>query len=143
MMRILNICVLGLLLLAAGYVYEIKYESTLRAERVAKLRSDIRRQRDSIAALRAEWAQLENPARLQGLVRRHLPLGPAQPQQFDALDRLPERPPQIVKPPSEDTIAKMIENPDGKAPDTTMQALTGDTSDPLSTGSVPPETPAR
>jgi hypothetical protein len=112
-MRFLHFCVLALLLFAAGYVYEIKFESTLRAERVAKMRSDVRRERDAIAALRAEWAQLDNPARLQGLVRRHLPLGPMQATQADALDRLPERPPQIVMPPVEDEIAKMIENPDG------------------------------
>src|SRR5215213_670782 len=98
-MRLLNLCVLVLLVLAAAYVYEVKFESTLRAERVAKMRADVRRERDAIAALRAEWAQLENPARIQALVRRHLPLGPVDTAQFDSLDRLPERPPQIVQPP--------------------------------------------
>ncbi len=65
-MRLLNICVLVLLVAAAAYVYEIKFESTLRAERVAKMRGDVQRERDAIAALRAEWATLENPARIQG-----------------------------------------------------------------------------
>jgi hypothetical protein len=115
-MRLLNICVLAMLVFAAAYVYEIKFESTLRAERVAKMRGDIRRERDAVAALRAEWATLENPARIQGLVRRHLPLGPTQPVQFDSLDRLPERPPQIVQPPPDDAIASMIENPDDSPP---------------------------
>ena len=113
-MRILNLCVLALLFFAAAYVYEIKFESTLRSERVAKMRSDVRRERDAIAALRAEWAQLENPARIQGLARRHLKLRPTEPTQFDSLDRLPERPPQIVQPPVEDAIAAMIENPDSE-----------------------------
>ena len=141
-MRLLNFCVLVLLLLAAGYVYEIKYESTLRAERVAKMRSDVRRERDAIAALRAEWAQLENPARLQGLVRRHLTLGPSQSHQFDSLDRLPERPPRIVQPVVEDTIATMIENPDGKLPDDIpQQAQTAEPPDDAPTGSVPIEGP--
>jgi cell division protein FtsL len=121
-MRLLNFCVLMLLIFAAAYVYEIKFESTLRAERVAKMRHDVRRERDAIAALRAEWAQLENPARIQGLARRHLKLRPAEPAQYDSLDRLPERPPQIVQPPPQDTIASMIENPDneptGSVPDT-------------------------
>ena len=115
-MRLLNICVLAMLVFAAAYVYEIKFESTLRAERVAKMRGDLRRERDAIAALRAEWTQLENPARIQGLVLRHLKLGPIQPTQFDALDQLPERPPQIVKPPLDDAIASMIENPDSEGP---------------------------
>ena len=52
------------------------------------MRGDIRRERDAIAALRAEWATLDNPARIQGLVRRHLPLRPTEPTQFDSLDRL-------------------------------------------------------
>ena len=111
-MRLLNLLVLVLLLLAAGYVYEIKFESTLRAERVAKMRGDIQRERDAIAALRAEWTTLENPARIQGLARRHLQLKPADATQYDALDRLPERPPQVVQPPLVDAIANKIEDSD-------------------------------
>jgi hypothetical protein len=111
-MRILNLCVVILLICAAAYVYEIKFESTLRAERVAKMRGDIQRERDGIAALRAEWATLENPARVQGLASRHLPLRPADSHQFDSLDRLPERALSIVQPEPEDSIAKLIENTD-------------------------------
>ena len=123
-MRFLNICVLALLIFATAYVYEIKFESTLRAERVAKMRNDVRRERDAIAALRAEWAQLENPARIQGLVRRHLPLRPMDASQFDSLDRLPERAPQIVQPPADDAIAGMIENEDS-GPTGSVPAQTG------------------
>jgi hypothetical protein len=105
-MRLLNLCVVGLLVVAAAYVYEIKFESTLRAERIAKMRSDAQRERDAIAALRAEWATLENPARLQGLARRHLQLRPADATQYDSLDRLPERPPVIVQPAPKDAMAR-------------------------------------
>ena len=111
-MRLLNFCALVLLVLAAAYVYEIKFESTLRAERIAKMRGDVQRERDAIAALRAEWTTLENPARIQGLARRHLHLRPADATQYDALDRLPERPPSIVQPPPADAIAETIENMD-------------------------------
>ena len=111
-MRILNLCVVVLLVVAAAYVYEIKFESTLRAERVAKMRADLRRERDAIAALRAEWATLDNPARIQGLVRRHLTLRPADAVQYDSFDRLPERPPAAMQPEAADAIARMIENPD-------------------------------
>ena len=109
-MRFLNLCVLALLVAAAAYVYEIKFESTLRGERVAKMRGDIQRERDAIAALRAEWSTLENPARIQGLARRHLRLRPPDSAQFDSLDRLPERPPSIVQPPAADAIADKIED---------------------------------
>jgi cell division protein FtsL len=43
MMRVLNICVIGALVLAAADVYKIKFESTRQAQRVAKLRLEIRR----------------------------------------------------------------------------------------------------
>jgi hypothetical protein len=76
------------------------------------MRADVRRERDAIAALRAEWATLENPARIQGLVRRHLPLRPAEATQYDTLDQLPERAAEIVQPAPEDMTATMLENPD-------------------------------
>jgi len=111
-MRILNLCVIILLVVAAAYVYEIKFESTLRAERVAKMRTDVRRERDAIAALRAEWATLDNPARIQGLTRRHLTLRPPDATQFDHLGGLPERAPTIVQPPPPDAVATKAENAD-------------------------------
>ena len=109
-MRLLNFFVLILLVAAAAYVYEIKFESTMRAERVAKMRGDVQREREAIAALRAEWTALENPARIQGLARRHLQLRPADATQYDALDRLPERTPSIVQPPQSSAVAQMIED---------------------------------
>ena len=116
--RVLNICVIGALVLAAAYVYDIKYQSTLRAERVAKLRHEIRRERDAIASLRAEWARLGNPHRIQVLAQRHLALKPFQTSQMDNIDNLPMRPPQIVQPQSEDPIGAMIED-DGSLTATT------------------------
>ena len=60
-MRLLNILVIGALILAASFVYKIKFDSTLQAERVAKLRGELRRERSAIATLRAEWARLDTP----------------------------------------------------------------------------------
>jgi cell division protein FtsL len=109
MLRLLHVVVFAALVLAAVDVYKIKYEATLQSERVAKLRAEVRREHEAIAALRAEWTQLDNPERLQLLARRHLPLNPADTTQFDSLDRLPERPPQIVPPDSDDPIRAIIE----------------------------------
>ena len=61
------------------------------------MRGDVRRERDAIAALRAEWATLDNPARIQGLARRHLSCSRSRRTQFDSLDRLPERPPVVPR----------------------------------------------
>jgi cell division protein FtsL len=112
MMRLINICVIVALVLAAADVYKIKFESTSQAQRVAKLRMEIRREHDAIAALRAEWAKLDSPARIQDLARRHLALKPAEARQIDRLDNLPERPPDLVPPDEPDPIGIMIAKPE-------------------------------
>jgi hypothetical protein len=107
-MRLVNILVIAALILAASFVYKIKFDSTLQAERVAKLRSELRRERNAIAVLRAEWARLDTPGRIQGLADRHLALQPVKSAQFDKLERLPEKPPAADPPVGKDPIGAML-----------------------------------
>ena len=109
-MRLLNILVIGALIVAASYVYKIKFDSTLQAERVAKLRGELRNERNAIAVLRAEWAKLDTPGRIQGLADRHLSLRRIERTQFDSLDRLPERPSPSA--PNSDPIGAMLAPPE-------------------------------
>jgi hypothetical protein len=128
-MRFIHLLVIGALVFAAAYVYRIKMESTSRTERVLRLNTEIREQRDAIAVLRAEWAKLDAPLRLQGLAERHLALKPLVAIQYDSLKNLPERPPNFAKPGTPDPIGAMIETIDAAA-------------DPASvTGSVPAPAP--
>ena len=108
--RLLHIVVLAALVLAAADVYKIKYESTLQAERVAKLR--------------AEWAKLDRPDRIQELAQRHLTLKPLETRQVDTLDRLPQRPIDLVPPGTADPIGAVIETL------ADPEALTGSVPDP-------------
>lgn len=124
-MRIIHFLVIGVLVFAAAYVYRIKMELTSRTERVLRLNAEIREQREAIAALRAEWAKLDAPQRLQGLAERHLPLKPLIAAQYDQLKNLPERPPNFARPGSRDPIGAMLETIDAAADATTV------------TGSVP------
>src|ERR1700736_1953834 len=113
MIRFLNICVIVALVVAAAYVYRIKFESTRKAEQVARLRLDIRREHDAMAELRAEWSKLDSPVRIQELAQRHLTLRMIDSRQFDQLDHLPERPPDPVPPPdSADPIGNLLESRD-------------------------------
>jgi cell division protein FtsL len=112
MTRLLNICVIAVLVAAAAYVYKIKFESTREAQRLAKLRLEISREHDAIAALRAEWAKLDNPARIQALALRHLSIRPLDPKQYNTLDRLPARAPDLVPQDADDPIAFLIEKPE-------------------------------
>ena len=109
LLRLLHIVVLVGLVLAAADVYKIKYESTLQAEKVAKLRAEVRREQDEIAKLRAEWAKLDRPDRIQELARRHLTLKAVEATQYDKLDRLPDRPVDIVPPGTADPIGALVE----------------------------------
>jgi len=110
--RLLNICVIAALVAAAAYVYKIKFESTRAAERLVQVRTEIRRENDVIAALRAEYSKLDNPARIQELAKRHLKLQAIEPRQFDRLDRLPQRPPDLVPADSDDPIGFLIDKPE-------------------------------
>jgi hypothetical protein len=125
-MRILHLLVIGVMVFAAAYVYRIKMESTDRTERVLRLHAQIREQRDAIAVLRAEWARLDAPLRLQGLAERHLALKPLSATQYDSLKNLPERPPNFARPGEADPIGSMLQTIDAGADATTV------------TGSVPP-----
>lgn len=109
MLRLLHMVVLAALFLAAADVYKIKYESTLQAEKVARLRGEIRREQDTIANLRAEWSKLDRPDRIQELAKRHLTLKAADIVNYDPLDRLPERPIPIVPPGIADPLGALIE----------------------------------
>jgi hypothetical protein len=91
---------------------------------VQRLNAEIREQRDAIAVLRAEWARLDAPLRLQGLSERHLALKPITAQQYDLLKNLPERPPSFTREP--DPIGSMLN----------IIEATGDAT--VVTGSVPP-----
>lgn len=108
--RFLNLIVIGALVMAAAYVYRIKFDSTVQAERLAKLRTEVRRERDTIASLRAEWGELDNPARIEALAKRFLKLKEIVPTQFGTLDHLPDQPPDYMRPGAKDPIGGMIEN---------------------------------
>src|ERR1700680_5098934 len=111
-MRVIHLLVVGVLVFAAAYVYRIKMGSTVRTERVLRLHAEIREQRDAIAVLRAEWARLDAPLRLQGLAERHLALKPLNATQYDSLKNLPERPPSLVRP--GDPIGSLLPNIDAR-----------------------------
>jgi len=108
-MRLLHLIVVAALVTAAAWVYKIKFESARQAERVATLGTDLRRERDAVASLRAEWSRLDNPARIQGLAVRHLSLKAIEATQFDTLDHLPERSVPATASETYDPIGTMID----------------------------------
>lgn len=71
MNRFINFCLLGVMIVAAIAVYDMKHRVETASINVARLESDIQMEREAIALLKAEWSHLTQPARLQQLIERY------------------------------------------------------------------------
>ena len=87
-MRLLIKLALPLLaLLLFGTIYVIKVE-TWQLKREAKaLERQIEIQKRAITELRAEWAYLTRPERIEKLAREHLKMRPPKPEQIIVLEK--------------------------------------------------------
>src|SRR5688572_9834805 len=91
-LRIIHVLSLLILIGSAVAVYKVKFDTTYEAQRIAKLRNEIRQERDRMALLRAEWMRLSSPQRIQDLASRHLVMKPLQVARISDLSGLPEKP---------------------------------------------------
>lgn len=92
MIRLLNlVAVLGLIG-SAIYAYSIKYDTLYQAGQVSKAQIQLKKERQAIAVLRAEWQLLTRPDRLQAAVDRYLALEPIATAHLGRLADLPARP---------------------------------------------------
>jgi cell division protein FtsL len=105
-LRILAGLSILVLVASAFVVYKVKYESTYEVQRIAKLRSEIRGEREKLALLRAEWTRLASPQRVQDLASRHLGMKPLEVARMNDLAGLPEKP---ASPEDVDPIGEFIE----------------------------------
>ncbi len=104
MIKLLHIIAIGALVSSALYAYSIKYETTLQAEQLQKLKAKAQREREAIAVLKAEWQFLNRPERLQALADKHLDLQPMQITQIVRLSDIPNRGPKV------DSIGRKLED---------------------------------
>jgi cell division protein FtsL len=91
MLRFLNIAAIVALIGSAVYAYTIKYQTSYRAEQIAKTKIEIKTEHDAIAVLRAEWSFLTRPERMQQLADKYLDLQPLRVDQIVTANSLPER----------------------------------------------------
>ena len=95
MWRLLNVfAVLGLMA-SAVYAYTVKYETILFAEQIIKVKHDIATEQDAIDRLRAQWALLTRPERIQMLAEKNLGLHQLSLDQIVQVADLPPRPPKV------------------------------------------------
>ena len=103
MFRILNVLAVLALIGSAGYAYQIKYETSYYGEQIVKMRHLIDKERDNIGVLKAEWAHLVRPERLQGLSDKFLDLKAPSLLQVVRANDLP------IKAAKVDTIGRKLE----------------------------------
>ncbi len=103
MIRFLNVVAICALVGSAVYAYSIKYDTMLQAEQVNKLKNQIRAERDSIGILKAEWAHLSRPERIQVLADKHLDLQTLPINHIVKAESLPERAAKV------DSIGRKLE----------------------------------
>lgn len=97
MMRIVNLVLVALVIAAATWTYAIKHESEERLAEIRRLERQIALERQTIDLLKADWAHLSHPQRLQLLTERYaeeLGLQTPTADQFVTVDELPG-PPQF------------------------------------------------
>ena len=76
MWRILHIVAIGAVIASAAYVYSVKYQAIYASEQVVKTRHAIVKERNAINVLRAEYAHLVRPERLEALADKLLEMQP-------------------------------------------------------------------
>ena len=76
MWRILHAFAIAALIGSAAYVYGVKYRTIYASEQLVKTRHLINKEKDAINLLRAEYAHLARPDRVQALSESKLGLQP-------------------------------------------------------------------
>jgi hypothetical protein len=92
--RAINLTLLCTAIGTAVFVFNGKKSAEREAEAIARLNGKIATEKQRISELRAEWSMLDDPARLQALVKRHsgvLNLEPIGAKQIGALEDIPLR----------------------------------------------------
>ncbi len=104
MWRFLHVVAIGALIASAAYVYGVKYQTIYASEQIVKTRHLIAKEGDAINLLRAEYAHLIRPDRLQALADTQLDMQPLALGQIVKAENLPERPPKV------DSIGRKLES---------------------------------
>jgi cell division protein FtsL len=122
MWRILHAVAIAALIGSAAYVYGVKYRTIYASEQLVKTRHLIDREKDAISLLRAEYAHLARPDRIQELADSKLGLQPLSLSQIATVDELPEAEPKV------DSIGRALESlgftADNSTPAITASAAT-------------------
>ncbi len=71
MLRTFDLVLIGVMTAAAAVTYTIKHRAELKLEEVHRLEAEIKLEKDTIDLLKADWALLSQPNRLERLVNNY------------------------------------------------------------------------
>lgn len=120
MMRWINLAFLGLVVATATWTYQVKHQTEAKLDEIREIEKKIALERETIELLKADWAYLSHPSRLETLVKRYdteLGLQVPDSNQIIQVDELPDQPVFIPG----DNIGDII---------------AGETNDEMTTGSI-------
>ena len=103
MWRLMHAIAIAALIGSAAYVYGIKYRIIYASEQLVKARHMVAKEKDAINLLRAEYAHLARPDRVQQLADAKLGLQPLGLSQIASVNDLPEAQPKV------DSIGRTLE----------------------------------
>ena len=104
MWRILHAFAIAALIGSAAYAYGVKYRTIYASEQLVKTRHLIEREKDAISLLRAEFAHLARPDRVQALADSKLGLESLALSRIATIDELPDASPKV------DSIGRALES---------------------------------
>ncbi len=124
-LRIMHAAAIAALIGSAAYVYGVKYRTIYAAEQLVKTRHLIAREKDAINLLRAEYAHLARPDRIQGLADAKLGMQPLALWQIATVAELPEAEPKV------DSIGRTLESLGLNKDNETPAAVVGGATPPV------------
>ena len=113
MIKGLNVILAVTCLLAMVAVYMLKYQTVETANEKLALERHISDQQNDLSLLKADWSYLNQPGRLEPIIRRHadvLELQPVTQDQFITLASLPMRPVEALDEGALTALLESLEN---------------------------------
>ena len=104
MWRLIHALAIAALIGSAAYVYGVKYRTIYASEQLVKARHLVNKEKDAISLLKAEYAHLARPDRLQALADSKLGLQALTLSQIANVADLPEAMPKV------DSIGRALES---------------------------------
>ena len=104
MWRLMHALAIAALIGSAAYVYGVKYRTIYASEELVKTRHLVAREKDAINMLRAEYAHLARPDRIQALAEAKLGLQGVTLSQIARVADLTEATPKV------DSIGRTLES---------------------------------